>query len=185
MTGWAVEELERREYQVLIAEKASQANTLVVIPTGLGKTVIAIMVAEKRLAQLNDGKVVVLAPTRPLVIQHHTAFKNYFKDSPCSYLTGQIRPDERIGIWAESKFIFATPQVVANDVRAERYSLSDVCLMVFDEAHRCVKDYDYTELSAQVSANSLESTHSGLDGLTGRSNGTHTRDQPEPVHQTG
>ena len=139
--------LERREYQILIAERASRANTLVVLPTGLGKTIIAVLVAEKRLAQLNSGKVVVLAPTRPLVIQHHTAFENYFKESVCHHLTGQISPNERAKIWTNSKFIFATPQVVANDIRADRYSLSDVCLMVFDEAHRCVKDYDYTQLA--------------------------------------
>jgi Fanconi anemia group M protein len=159
--------LERREYQVLIAETASRANTLVVLPTGLGKTVIAILVAEKRLAQLNGGKVVVLAPTRPLVIQHHTAFKDYFKDSVCSHLTGQIPPDKREVIWNKSRFIFATPQVVANDVRANRYSLSDVCLMVFDEAHRCVKDYDYTQLALRYQQSATEPLTLGLTASPG------------------
>lgn len=139
--------MEKREYQLRIAEKALEANTLVVLPTGLGKTIIAILVAERRLTQVNNSRVVVLAPTRPLVIQHYTAFSNHFNDSKCSHLTGQIRPDKRVKTWTESKFVFATPQVIANDVRANRYSLSDVCLMVFDEAHRCVKDYDYTELA--------------------------------------
>lgn len=139
--------MEKREYQLRISEKALEANTLVVLPTGLGKTIIAILVAERRLAQVNNGRVVVLAPTRPLVIQHYTAFSNHFEDSKCSHLTGQIRPDKRVKTWTESKFVFATPQVIANDVRADRYLLSDVSLMVFDEAHRCVKDYDYTELA--------------------------------------
>jgi len=139
--------MESREYQLRISEVASKANTLVVLPTGLGKTMVAILVAEKRLGEQVDGKVVVLAPTRPLVVQHHAVFSSYFTKSICNHLTGQIPADKRQRIWAGSNFIFATPQVVANDVRAGRYGLSDVCLMVFDEAHRCVKDYDYTQLA--------------------------------------
>jgi Fanconi anemia group M protein len=158
--------LEKREYQVQIAAAASTVNTLVVLPTGLGKTIIAILVSEKRLAKL-DGKVVVLAPTRPLVIQHYTAFKNHFTDSTCTHLTGQIHPQERVGLWEESKFIFATPQVVANDVRAGRYSLSNVCLMVFDEAHRCVKNYDYTELAIKYRENALNPLILGLTASPG------------------
>jgi len=138
--------LERREYQTQIAGRASKGNTLVVLPTGLGKTVIAILVAEERHAKLN-GKIFVLAPTRPLVIQHYDAFKSRFTGSTCSHLTGQIRPQDRVELWDASEFVFATPQVIANDIRAGRYSLSNVCLMVFDEAHRCVKDYDYTEVA--------------------------------------
>jgi len=157
--------LERREYQVQIASTASKANTLVVIPTGLGKTIIAILVAEKRL-ELN-GKVVVLAPTRPLVIQHYTAFKNHFTDSACIHLTGQIHPHERVGLWTESQFVFATPQVVANDIRAGRYSLTEVCLMVFDEAHRCVKDYDYTELAIKYHASATNPLILGLTASPG------------------
>ena len=109
----------------------------------------------------------VLAPTRPLVVQHHAAFKNYFKESTCNHLTGQIRPDERVEIWAESKFIFATPQVVANDIRADRYSLSEVCLMVFDEAHRCVKDYDYTHLALKYQQSGSDHLILGLTASPG------------------
>jgi Fanconi anemia group M protein len=158
--------VESREYQLHISEVASKANTLVVLPTGLGKTVIAILVAEKRLEKHHDGKVVVLAPTRPLVVQHHAVFSSHFK-STCNYLTGQIPPDRRQKIWAESNFIFATPQVIANDVRAGRYGLSDVCLMVFDEAHRCVKDYDYTQLALKYQQSAADPLILGLTASPG------------------
>lgn len=108
---------------------------------------IAILVAEKRLSEFKNSKVVVLAPTRPLVIQHFNAFQKYFKDYACNHMTGQIPPKQREHTWAESAFIFATPQVIANDLDAKRYSLNKVGLLVFDEAHRCVKDYDYTKLA--------------------------------------
>jgi len=158
--------LERREYQVQIANTALIANTLVVLPTGLGKTIIAILVAEQRLAKLN-GKVVVLAPTRPLVIQHYTAFKSYFTNSACTHLTGQTRPQDRVELWEGSVLVFATPQVIANDIRAGRYTLSNVCLMVFDEAHRCVKDYDYTELAIKYHENASNMLILGLTASPG------------------
>jgi ERCC4-related helicase len=46
-----------------------------------------------------------------------------------------------------STFIFATPETVLNDLRAGRASLRNFSLLVFDEAHRCVKDYAYTEIA--------------------------------------
>jgi ERCC4-related helicase len=159
--------MESREYQLRISEAASKANTLVVLPTGLGKTVIAILVAEKRLGERGEGKVVVLAPTRPLVVQHHAAFSSHFTKSFCNYLTGQIPAEKRREIWAESNFIFATPQVVANDVRAGRYGLSDVCLMVFDEAHRCVKEYDYTQLALKYQQSAADPLILGLTASPG------------------
>jgi Fanconi anemia group M protein len=159
--------VESREYQSRISEVASEANTLVVLPTGLGKTMIAMLVAEKRLRGRGDGKVVVLAPTRPLVVQHHAAFSSHFANSVCNHLTGQIPADKRKEIWAESNFIFATPQVLANDVRAGRYGLSDVCLMVFDEAHRCVKDYDYTQLALKYQQSAVDPLILGLTASPG------------------
>ena len=162
--------MESREYQLRISEVASKANTLVVLPTGLEKTVIAILVAEKKLGERADGKIVVLAPTRPLVVQHHSAFSNHFTKSICNHLTGQIPPDKRQKVWAESNFIFATPQVIANDVRAGRYGFSDVCLMVFNEAHRCVKDYDYTQLALKYQQSAAKPL---ILGLTASPGGKH------------
>jgi ERCC4-related helicase len=159
--------MESREYQLRISEVASKANTLVVLPTGLGKTMIAILVAEKRMRERAGGKVVVLAPTRPLVVQHHAVFSSHFAESICNHLTGQIPADRRMKVWAESNFIFATPQVIANDVRAARYGLADVCLMVFDEAHRCVKDYDYTQLALKYQQSATNPLILGLTASPG------------------
>ncbi len=141
--------LQPREYQQRIAEAASQANTLVVLPTGLGKTLIALLVARARLEKFPKGKVVVLAPTKPLVLQHHNSFKNILSLEPkdIALLTGENPPEERSYLWRRSRFVFATPQTVRNDVRHGRVDLNDVILLVFDEAHRCVKDYSYTEVA--------------------------------------
>lgn len=141
--------LKPREYQQKIAEAASQANTLVVLPTGLGKTLIAVLVARIRLEKFPNGKVVVLAPTKPLVLQHYNSFKEILSLEPkdVALLTGENPPEERDYLWRRSRFVFATPQTVRNDVRHGRIDLNDVVLLVFDEAHRSVKDYSYTEVA--------------------------------------
>src|SRR5689334_13143764 len=126
-----------REYQQKIAEAASQANTLVVLPTGLGKTMVAALVAKARLEKFPKGKIVVLAPTKPLTLQHRKAFEEILSPEPndLALLTGESLPEERGYLWRRSKFVFATPQTVRNDVRHGRVDLNDVVLIVFDEAH--------------------------------------------------
>jgi Fanconi anemia group M protein len=69
------ESLESRAYQLSIAMRALDGNTLVVLPTGLGKTAIALLVAASRLYN-EKGKVLMLAPTKPLVEQHYRFFRN-------------------------------------------------------------------------------------------------------------
>jgi Fanconi anemia group M protein len=141
--------LQPREYQQRIAEVASSNNTLVVLPTGLGKTMIAVLTAKLRLEKSEGGKVVMLAPTRPLVLQHYNTFKSTLalQDTEISIMTGETDPEERSHLWRRSRFIFATPQTVRNDVRSGRVELTDVILLIFDEAHRSVKDYSYAQLA--------------------------------------
>ena len=142
-------DLQARAYQKKIAEVATSTNTLVVLPTGLGKTIIAIMVAAKMLERNPQSKVMVLAPTRPLVLQHRRAFGEGLRlpESEMATLTGTVDPGDRELLWMRSRLIFATPQTVYNDVRHGRISLKDVTLAVFDEAHRSVRDYTYTKLA--------------------------------------
>src|SRR5512137_1193537 len=68
--------LESREYQLSIAMKALDANTMVILPTGLGKTAVALLVAASRLYN-ERGKILMLAPTKPLVEQHLRYFEKY------------------------------------------------------------------------------------------------------------
>jgi Fanconi anemia group M protein len=141
--------LQPRAYQQNIAEVASRTNTLVVLPTGLGKTMVAMLVAKARLEKFPKGKVVMLAPTKPLALQHYETFKRMMniKDNEIAIMTGETHPEERSYLWRRSKYVFATPQTVRNDLRAGRVELNETVLLVFDEAHRSVKDYSYTQLA--------------------------------------
>ena len=56
--------------------QALDANTMVILPTGLGKTAVALLVAASRLYN-EGGRVLMLAPTKPLVEQHLRFFERY------------------------------------------------------------------------------------------------------------
>jgi len=146
--------IEERRYQLAIALRALDANTMVVLPTGLGKTAVALLVAASRLRS-HQGKVLVLAPTKPLVEQHLRFFKKYLlfeagtepQDSDFAMFTGETPPEERARAWEACRICFATPQVIKNDCLGGRYSLADVVLMVVDECHRGVGNYAYVFLA--------------------------------------
>jgi ERCC4-related helicase len=144
------EQIQPRRYQETIFAKATLYNTLVVLPTGLGKTMIAVMLAIQRLQQY-EGKVLILAPTKPLVQQHEETFRRYI-DLPgesFALFTGAVSPAKRQQQWKESTIIFATPQGIENDILGGKISLEDVALLVIDEAHRTVGDYSYVFLAKQ------------------------------------
>lgn len=141
-----IQNIEPREYQKAIFETAKDQNTLVVLPTGIGKTLIALMVAVERLKQFPGSKALILAPTRPLVEQHLESFKKSLPElfGELVLFTGEIPAPQRKKHWRGADIIFSTPQCIANDLKSALYDLSDVSLLVIDEAHRCLKNYDYT-----------------------------------------
>ncbi len=135
--------LENRLYQERISETAAHHNTLVVLPTGLGKTAIALRVIAQHLLDHPTRSVLFLAPTRPLVVQHaRSVGESLFAPEPV-VLTGTISPERRLALLAPPQVVVATPQVIANDLRGGAASLDAYSLIVFDEAHRAVGDYPY------------------------------------------
>ena len=142
------ESVERREYQVNIANSAAKANTLVVLPTGMGKTVIALLLIEKQL-QKENNKILFLAPTKPLVLQHVQFLRQYLTidAESISVFTGEIPPAKRTEMWDKSRIIVSTPQVIENDLLSKKISLKDVSFIIFDESHHAVGQYSYVFVS--------------------------------------
>lgn len=129
-----------RVYQEVIYAKCKERNCLVVLPTGLGKTLVAMLIADYRLSKYG-GKVLMLAPPTkpPLALQHAESFRKLFDLPPerINVLTGELPPEKRTELWRESVIVTATPpQTVENDIITGKISLEDVVLLVFDEAHR-------------------------------------------------
>jgi ERCC4-related helicase len=159
--------VELRNYQKNIAQSSAGRNTLVILPTSLGKTVVALLVCADVLYKFKDKRVLVMAPTRPLVAQHMMSFGSALKipEEQTSTVTGKTPPEFRSAVWNQKRIrlLFATPEVVRNDLTEGRLSLSDFSLLVFDEAHRAVKDYAYTLIAMQYIK---QSPHPLLLGLT-------------------
>jgi len=142
--------VEFRLYQKRIADAASERNTLVILPTALGKTIISALTAANILYNYRKMKVLVMAPTRPLVMQHRETFLRVLKlrEGDTAVLTGRIPAASRRIFWeGGARVFFSTPQVVRNDLLEGRLNLRDYGLLVFDECHRAVKEYAYTDIA--------------------------------------
>jgi Fanconi anemia group M protein len=144
-----------REYQLNIASSAAKANTLVILPTGLGKTMIALLVINEFL--MKGKKVLFLAPTRPLCDQHYKTIIDYMKidGDEVILLTGRLRQAERASLWGKGKVIVATPQCIKNDIKKGKISLEGVGLVVMDEVHRAVGNYAYTFVAEECKKSGL------------------------------
>ena len=166
--------LEPREYQKNIAETASKSNTLVVLPTGMGKTLIAVLVVINRLNKYPDSKILILSPTRPLSAQHRKSLEQYTSIDPeeIIILTGKIKPEDRVKLYETAKVIIATPQTIENDLKNERINLKNFSFVVFDEAHRAVKEYSYPYVAKRYL---LQAANPLILGLTASPGGTREK----------
>ena len=163
--------LEDRRYQETIAEAAVDRNTLVVLPTGLGKTAIALRVIAEFLLRHPTESVLFLAPTRPLVVQHsREVARTLFAPEPLT-LTGAIAPDRRAALLKPPQVVVATPQVVGNDLAAGEFPLATFSLIVFDEAHRAVGDYPYVAIAKA----NREGPHARVLAMTASPGGSRRR----------
>jgi Fanconi anemia group M protein len=158
-----------REYQQKIFETCVRKNCLVVLPTGIGKTLIALMLVIDRMKKFPGEKVVFLAPTKPLAEQHLSYFKKHLPElfADIQLFTGSINAQSRKKIWQTADIIFSTPQCVANDLRNNLYNLNEVCLLVEDEAHRCIKNYDYNFVSKKYQEQAKNQRIMGLTASPG------------------
>lgn len=139
-----------RKYQLQMVEIALFYNTLVCLPTGLGKTFIAAMVMLNYYLWFPKGKIFFLAPTRPLVTQQKAALNelNSIEKSHIFEITGGLCSEKRVKLYRNEKkrVFFMTPQTLENDILEQRVDVQSIVLIVFDEAHRATGDYSYSKI---------------------------------------
>jgi len=160
-----------RHYQKNIINRCKNKNSLIVLPTGLGKTIIGILQIVNCLKKYNPfGKVIILAPTRPLVSQHKASCEKFLdiEKEKIAILTGKISPEKRINKFIESRIIVSTPQVIKNDLMRGRYDLKQVVLIIFDEAHRTKGNYAYNFISEEYINNCSDPLILGLTASPGK-----------------
>ncbi|RMF54502.1 DEAD/DEAH box helicase [Candidatus Woesearchaeota archaeon] len=146
-----IKDFQPRLYQETILSTCVSKNTMVILPTGMGKTAIAMLLAAHRLKLYPKSKILISSPTKPLCDQHVETFKKHLDINPEKIVlfTGMVKPDEREKLWKQSSVIVATPQTISNDVINGMADLSEVSLLVLDEIQHCVGDYDYVFLAKQ------------------------------------
>ncbi|XP_037826903.1 uncharacterized protein LOC119614879 [Lucilia sericata] len=181
-----------RSYQMSIVQAALYRNTLVVLPTGLGKTFIAAVVMYNIYRWYPRGKIIFMAPTRPLVNQQIEACQKImpFPKKDTIELTGKLQRDKRAEMWKTKRVFFATPQVVQSDIFGGRpqagesldeFSFQDgqqvnktefpfdlVKLIVIDEAHKAKGKYAYTEVAQALARNNKYFRVLALSATPGR-----------------
>ncbi|KAJ4415094.1 3'-5' DNA helicase [Gnomoniopsis sp. IMI 355080] len=137
-----------RDYQFSIVRNGLFNNTLVALPTGLGKTFIAATVMLNYYRWTKDAKIIFVAPTKPLASQQVEACLNVagIPRSDATLLTGEIAPSLREGEWGKRRLFFMTPQTLQNDLSKGHADPKSIVLLVIDEAHRATGDYAYVKV---------------------------------------
>ncbi|MDP2947584.1 MAG: DEAD/DEAH box helicase family protein, partial [Nanoarchaeota archaeon] len=158
-----------RDYQVSIFNTCKEKDCLVVLPTGTGKTLIAIMMTIYRFKKFPLEKILILAPTRPLIEQHFESFRKNLPENwaDMQTFTGKTPAENRKKIWQTAEIIFSTPQCIANDLNKNLYQLSDVSLLIVDECHRCLKNYSYNKVAQKYKEQSANKRILGLTASPG------------------
>ena len=143
------ESVEARAYQIEAVADCLGAPTLLVLPTALGKTPIEWMVLAERLHSVG-GRALIIAPTNALVNQHFEDLKAVIKDQESddsiTSMSGSIDWRKRQKRWDAAEIIVATPHVIRNDVNRGSIDLSDVTILVADEAHHSTGKHSAAEV---------------------------------------
>lgn len=139
---------EKRDYQFKIVSAALFQNTLVILPTGLGKTFIAAVVMYNFCRWYPTGKIIFTAPTKPLVAQQMDACSKVMgiKKSEMCEMTGGVNPEERRRLWLEKRVFFLTPQTLNNDLVKSTCPWSKIRCLIIDEAHRALGQHAYCQV---------------------------------------
>eukprot|EP00924_Labyrinthula_sp_SR-Ha-C_P008777 augustus_masked-scaffold_2-processed-gene-2.27-mRNA-1 protein AED:0.23 eAED:0.24 QI:0/-1/0/1/-1/1/1/0/807 len=155
-------ELGVRAYQKNISRTCLFKNTLVSLPTGLGKTFIAGVIMLNYMRWFPNSLIIFMAPTKPLVVQQHEACCKFLRLKNCQgtfaalnqinnnsvILTGALKKEKRQLLWKSKKVFYCTPQTVESDL--DLFDMEKVSLIVVDEAHRAMKKFSYVTVVRSI-----------------------------------
>ncbi|XP_074439705.1 Fanconi anemia group M protein isoform X1 [Larus michahellis] len=142
-----------RGYQLRMARASLLANTLVCLPTGLGKTFVAAVVMYNFYRWFPSGKVLFLAPTKPLVAQQMEACARVM-GIPARHMaemTGGTQALNRRELWATKRVFFLTPQIMVNDLSRGTCPAVEIKCLVIDEAHKALGNHAYCQVVRELS----------------------------------
>ncbi|KAK6825214.1 hypothetical protein PG987_012708 [Apiospora arundinis] len=136
--------LHARAYQLEMLEESLKQNIIVAMDTGSGKTQVAVLRIQAELERTPPGKVIwFLAPTIPLCQQQYDTIRSQIPSAQVKVLTG----NDNVDAWSDPSIwnaflqnvnvVVSTYQVLVDAVYHAFVNLSNLTLLVFDEAHNC------------------------------------------------
>ncbi|XP_050366617.1 endoribonuclease Dicer homolog 3a-like [Argentina anserina] len=143
-----------RRYQTQVYEVARRRNTIAVMETGTGKTMIAVMLIDEigqAIKSSGDTKLMIfLAPTVHLVHQQFEVIKEH-----TSFEVEEYYGAKGVDAWDkehwEEEFkahdiLVMTPQILLDALRKAFLTIEAVCLLIMDECHRATGNHPYTKI---------------------------------------
>ncbi|EGD99987.1 hypothetical protein TESG_07315 [Trichophyton tonsurans CBS 112818] len=142
----APDTLRSRGYQIEMLDASIKQNIIVAMDTGSGKTQIAILRIRHELERCSNDKLVwFLAPKVPLAEQQYRAISQQLPAYQTKILTGadNLERWSTQKIWdaflLNTRIVVSTPQILLDVLSNGFITLRRIALLVFDEAHHCVK----------------------------------------------
>ena len=158
----AAKDLDRWRIQERCAKQAMDRNLLVVLPTGSGKTLIAIKAIEMTLECEPARSIIFLAPHFPLVVQQAEAIgyelgldimgdgtDRHHTIGICESRLQATHDDQRTDfghVFESCQVLACTPMKLLHALQHKRISIDQIALLVFDEAHNKIGSEPYSVL---------------------------------------
>lgn len=147
-----------REYQLELFERAKKENTIAVLDTGSGKTLIAVLLIrwmidqelEARAAGHQPKITFFLVASVTLVFQQY-AVLNANLDHKIAQMYGAMNVDTwSKDVWyqhfAENRVIVCTADILLHCLARSFITIRQINLLVFDEAHHTKKNHAYSRI---------------------------------------
>ncbi|PIN18423.1 Ribonuclease III [Handroanthus impetiginosus] len=154
-----------RDYQLKVYEVAMRKNTIAVLETGVGKTMIAIMMIKEigQSLKSNDGGqklIAFLAPTVHLVHQQYKEIKSHTELDVEEYYGARGVDDWNAETWEKEinghDVLVMTPQILLDALRNAYISFDIFCFIVLDECHRATGNHPYARIMKEFYHKSTE-----------------------------
>ena len=147
-----------REYQLELFERAKKENVIAVLPTGSGKTLIAVLllqhILEKELEDRKAGRArrisFFLVEVATLVFQQGSVLRNNLSQ-PVACFCGEMNLDSwSKAMWKDhfdsNLVIVMTAEVLHNCLASGFITIQEINLLILDEAHHTKKKHPYARI---------------------------------------
>ncbi|KAK4883339.1 hypothetical protein RN001_006658 [Aquatica leii] len=140
-----------RDYQISIMEIAIKQNTIIFLPTGSGKTLIAVMILKRLSKPLQKplsqgGKLSIMLVNTVALVDQQAKYLRTLTNQDVGAYSGEMNVDSwNREMWHKEfethQILIMTAQILVNLLAPAFLTLNQVNLLIFDECHNAVNDH--------------------------------------------